>query len=91
MIGISKDKPARLEKFRLNHNLTCLLGADHETDLCEQFGVWVEQSMYGQSFMGVYRSSYFIDINRKIINIWPKVKVNGHAQDVLASVKALRP
>ena len=91
MIGISKDKPARLAKFRLKHNLTCLLGADHETDLCEQFGVWVKKSMYGKSFMGVHRSSYLIDIDRKIISVWPKVKVDGHAQDVLDSVKALRP
>ena len=91
VIGISKDKPARLAKFRSKHNLTCLLGADHETDLCEQFGVWVRKSMYGKSFMGVHRSSYLIGIDRKIINIWPKVKVDGHAEDVLASVKALRP
>ena len=69
MIGISKDKPARLAKFRLKHNLTCLLGADHETDLCEQFGVWVAKAMYGKSFMGVYRSTYLIDINIKIISI----------------------
>lgn len=91
VIGISKDKPARLAKFRLKHNLTCLLGADHETDLCEQFGVWVKKSMYGKSFMGVHRSTYLIDIDQKIIGFWPKVKVDGHAQDVLASVKALRP
>ncbi len=91
VIGISKDKPARLAKFRLKHNLTCLLGADHETDLCEQFGVWVKKSMYGKSFMGVHRSTYLIGFDRKIINIWPKVKVDGHAQDVLASVKAIRP
>ena len=91
VIGISKDKPARLAKFKLKHNLTCLLGADHETDLCEQFGVWVEKSMYGKSFKGVHRSSFLIDIDRKIIGAWPKVKVDGHAQDDLASVKALRP
>ena len=91
VIGISKDRPAKLAKFRLKHNLTCLLGADHETDLCEQFGVWVEKSMYGKSFKGVHRSSFLIDIDRKIIGTWPKVKVDGHAQDVLASVKALRP
>jgi peroxiredoxin Q/BCP len=91
VIGISKDKPARLAKFRLKHNLTCLLGADHETDLCEKFGVWVKKSMYGKSFMGIHRSTYLIDIDRKIISFWPKVKVDGHAQDVLASVKALRP
>ena len=89
MIGISKDRPAKLAKFRLKYNLTCLLGADHETDLCEQFGVWIKKSMYGKSFMGVQRSSYLIDVNGKIINIWPKVKVDGHAQDVLESVKDL--
>ena len=89
VIGISKDKPANLARFRLKHNLTCLLGTDHETDLCEQFGVWVKKSMYGKDFMGVQRSSFIIDIDRKIIKIWPKVKVEGHAQDVLTSVKAL--
>ena len=91
VIGISKGKPARLAKCRLKHNLTCFLGSDHETDLCEQFGTWVKKSMYGKSFMGVRRSSYLIGIDRKIISIWPKVKVNRHAGDVLASVKALRP
>lgn len=90
VIGISKDGPAKLAKFRLKHNLTCLLGADHETDLCEQFGVWVKKSMYGKSFMGVHRSTYLIDIDRKIIGSWPQVKVDGHAQDVLDSIKTLR-
>ena len=91
VIGISKDKPARLAEFRSKHNLTCLLGADDETDICEQFGVWVKKSIYGKSFMGVQRSSFLIDIDRKIISNWPKVKVDGHAQEVLAAVKALRP
>ena len=90
VIGISKDSPARLAKFRLKHNLTCLLGTDHETDICEQFGVWVKKSMYGRSFMGVRRSSFLIDIDKRIISVWPKVKVDGHAQDVLATLKALR-
>jgi peroxiredoxin Q/BCP len=89
VIGISQDKPAKLARFRSKHNLTCLLGTDHETDLCEQFGVWVKKSMYGESFLGVQRSSFIIDIDRKIIKIWPKVKVDGYAQDVLTSVKAL--
>ena len=88
VIGISKDKPARLAKFRSKHNLTCLLGAAHETDLCEQFGVWVKKSMYGKNFMGVQRSSFIIDIDRKIIKIWPKETVEGQAQDVLTAVKA---
>ena len=88
VIGISKDTPTTLAKFRLKHNLTCLLGADYNTDQCEKFGVWVKKSMYGKSFMGVQRSTFIIDIDRKIINIWPKVKVNGHAQEVLTSLKA---
>ena len=90
VIGISKDSAARLAKFRLKHNLTCLLGSDHETDICEQFGVWVKKSMYGKSFMGVRRSTFLIDIDKRIISVWPKVKVDGHAQDVLATLKALR-
>ena len=90
VIGISKDKPARLAKFRLKHNSICLLGAGHETDICEQFGVWVRKSMYGKSLMGVHRSSCLIDVDRKIINIWPKVKVDGDAQDILTSIRALR-
>ena len=68
MIGISKDKPARLAKFRLKHKLTCLLGADHETDLYGQFGVWVKKSRYGKSFMGVHRIIYLTDIDRKTIS-----------------------
>ena len=91
VIGISKDNPAKLAKFRSKHNLTCLLGADHETNVCEQFGAWVEKSMYGKSFMGVQRSTYLIDMDRKIIAVWPKVKVDGHASDVLKTVKSLVP
>ena len=89
VIGISKDQPAKLAKFRLKHNLTCLLGSDHKTDLCEQFGVWIKKSMYGKKFMGVQRSTFLIGFNGKIIATWPKVKVDGHAQEVLESVKAL--
>jgi peroxiredoxin Q/BCP len=90
VIGISKDRPAKLAKFRLKHNLTCLLGADHGTDICERFGVWVKKSMYGKNFMGVQRSTYLIDTDRKIFSTWQKVRVDGHARDVLASVKSLK-
>ena len=91
VIVISKDRPATLAKFRLKHNLTCFLGADNESDQCEQFGVWVKKSMYGKNFTGVQKSIYLINIDRKITKIWPKVEVVDHAQDVLASVKALNP
>ena len=53
VIGVSKDKPAKQAKFRAKYGLTCLLGADHETSFCEEFGVWVEKSMYGKTYMGI--------------------------------------
>ena len=56
VIGVSKDTPQKQAKFREKHQLTCLLGADHETDICETFGVWVEKSMYGKRYMGIQRA-----------------------------------
>ena len=89
VIGVSKDKPAKLAKFRAKYGLTCLLGADHETSFCEEFGVWVEKSMYGKTYMGIQRASFIIDSDGKIAAIWPKVKVAGHAAEVLERLKAL--
>ena len=89
VIGISKDKPAKQAKFRAKYGLTCLLGADDESDVCEQFGVWKEKSMYGKTYMGIQRASFVMDEAGKIAAVWPKVKVDGHAQDVLAFVQSL--
>ncbi len=89
VIGVSKDKPAKQAKFRAKYSLTCLLGADHETTFCEEFGVFVEKSMYGKTYMGIQRASFIIDSDGKIAATWPKVKVAGHAADVLERLKAL--
>ena len=89
VIGISKDTPAKQAKFRAKHALECILGADKETNICEQFGVWVEKSMYGKTYMGIQRASFIINSDGKIAAIWPKVKVAGHAADVLERLKAL--
>ena len=89
VIGISKDTPAKQAKFREKHGLTCLLGADHESDVCEQFGVWVEKSMYGKKYMGIQRASFLIDADGTVAETWPKVKVDGHAAAVLEAVRAL--
>ena len=89
VIGISKDTPQKQGKFRDKYELTCMLGADHETDVCKTFGVWVEKSMYGRTYMGVLRATFLIDSNGKVARVWPKVKVPGHAEDVLEAVKAL--
>jgi peroxiredoxin Q/BCP len=89
VIGVSKDTPTKQAKFREKHGLTCLLGADHETDFCERFGVWVEKSMYGKRYMGIQRASFVIDVNGTVAAVWPKVKVDGHAEEVLTAVKAI--
>ena len=89
VIGISKDKAAKQAKFREKHELTCALGADDDSDICEQFGVWVEKSMYGRSYMGIQRATFLIGGDGTILRAWPKVKVPGHAEEVLDAVKAL--
>jgi len=89
VIGVSKDTVAKQAKFRAKYNLTCLLGADNETGFCEEFGVWVEKSMYGKTYMGIQRASFIIDADGKVAAVWPKVKVDGHAGEVLERLKAL--
>lgn len=88
VIGISKDTPQKQAKFREKYDLTCQLGADHETDVCEQFGVWVQKSMYGRSYMGIQRATFLIGPDGTILHVWPKVKVPGHADDVLGHIRS---
>ena len=89
VIGISKDTAAKQAKFRAKHGLTVELGADDTTDICERFGVWVEKSMYGKTYMGIQRASFVIGPDGKIAAVWPKVKVPGHAEEVLETVRGL--
>ena len=89
VIGISKDNIKKQAKFREKYNLSCELGADFETDICEQFGVWVEKSMYGRKYMGIQRTTFLSNNSGIITNIWEKVKVPGHAEEVLKAVEEL--
>ena len=89
LIGISKDNPKKQLSFRNKYNLSCLLGSDYETDVCERYGVWVEKSMYGRKYMGIQRSTFLIDKSGVVIFIWNKVKVPGHAQDVLNKIESI--
>ena len=89
MIGISKDTAAKQAKFRAKHSLTCELGADDETGICEQFGVWLEKSMYGKSYMGIQRATFVLDSDGTCLAAWPKVRVPGHAEEVLETVRSL--
>ena len=89
VIGISKDSVARHAKFRAKYALTPLLGADTEGKVIEAYGVWVEKSLYGRQYMGIERATFLINAGGKIVNIWHKVKVKGHAEEVLAAVRAV--
>jgi len=89
VIGISKDNIKKQAKFREKYNLSCELGADFENDVCEQFGVWVEKSMYGRKYMGIQRTTFLSNNSGIITNIWEKVKVPGHAEEVLKALKEL--
>ena len=89
IFGISKDSIAKHDKFRDKHDLGVALLSDEDSDVCERYGVWKEKSMYGKKFMGIERSTFLIDGNGKIARIWPKVKVPGHAEEVLEAAKAL--
>ena len=90
VIGVSKDNIKKQAKFREKYNLTCELGADFENNVCEQFGVWVEKSMYGKKYMGIQRATFLCDENGIIKNVWEKVKVPGHANEVLAAVEKMK-
>jgi thioredoxin-dependent peroxiredoxin len=90
VIGVSPDSAASHSKFKTKHDLAFQLAADEEKTAATAYGVWVEKSMYGKKYMGVERSTFLIDKAGKIAHSWRKVKVPGHAEEVLAAVKSLK-
>ena len=90
LLGVSKDPPAKHAKFVAKYCLTVPLASDAETGgLSDALGIWLEKSMYGRSYMGMERTTYLIDAAGKIARVWRKVKVKGHAAEVLEAAKAL--
>lgn len=89
ILGVSKDSVASHVKFRAKHSLPFALVADVDGTLCEAFDVWKEKSMYGRKYMGIERSTFLIDEAGLVRKEWRKVKVTGHAADVLKAIKAL--
>lgn len=90
VIGISPDDVKSKAKFRKKYDLAVQLAADGDHAVAEAFGVWVEKSMYGKTYMGVERSTFLIGKDGKLVRAWRKVKVPGHAEEVLAEVKTLK-
>ncbi len=89
VVGISKDSLASHAKFQTKYGLKVALGSDAEGAVCEAFGTWVEKSMYGKKYMGIERATFLIGSDGKVARIWRKVKVPGHAAEVLEAAKAL--
>ncbi len=87
VIGISKDSVKAHEKFCRKHGLGVILASDEGGDACERYGVWGEKSLYGRAFMGIERTTFLIDGAGRIARIWRRVKVAGHAEEVLAAAR----
>ncbi len=89
ILGVSKDSVKKHQNFAAKQNLTITLLSDEDGGMLEKYGTWVEKSMYGRKYMGIARVTYLIDEKGIIRQVWPKVKVKGHAEDVLEAVKTL--
>ncbi len=89
IIGVSPDSAASHDKFKKKYDLEFDLASDESKAMLEAYGVWVEKSMYGRKYMGVERTTFLIGADGRIAKVWPKVKVPGHAAEVLAAAKAL--
>jgi len=90
VIGVSKDKPEKHDKFTEKHDLNFPLASDEDGAVCEAYGVWKEKSMYGKTFLGIERSTFLIDPDGKIAQIWRKVKVPGHVEEVRDALENLQ-
>lgn len=90
LLGVSKDTPAKHGKFIAKHGLTVPLASDAaEGGLSDALGIWTEKQNYGRTYMGMVRTTYLVGPDGRIAQVWDKVKVKGHVEDVLAAAKAL--
>ena len=89
VIGLSKDSTTAHDRFKEKHNLQLILASDPETKTAQAYGVWGEKTLYGKKYMGMERATFLIDKSAKIRQVWRKVKVDGHAEAVLAAAKTL--
>jgi len=89
VVGVSADPVPKLDKFKAKHDLTIPLLSDESLDVLKAYGVWAKKSLYGRTYMGILRNTYLIGPDGKIARIWEKVRVAGHAAEVLAAAKEL--
>ena len=89
ILGVSADPVPKQGKFKAKHDLSIMLASDESLEMLKAYGVWAKKSMYGRSYMGILRNTYLIGPDGRIARIWEKVKVAGHAAEVLEAAKAL--
>lgn len=89
LIGVSRDSDESHAKFTAKYDLKVPLISDSDGSVTEAFGVWGEKSMYGRKYMGIQRATFLIDREGRVAKVWPKVKVAGHAAEVLEAAKGL--
>ena len=89
LLGVSKDPPAKHARFAAKHALTVPLATDADEGLSDALGIWGEKSLYGRLFTGMHRTTYLVDSAGRIARVWRKVKVKGHAAEVLEAARAL--
>jgi peroxiredoxin Q/BCP len=89
LLGVSKDSPKSHAKFTDKYGLKVPLASDGDGSVCEAFGTWIEKSMYGRKYMGIDRATFLVDRDGVVKRVWRKVKVTGHADEVLAAARAL--
>ena len=89
VLGVSADPVKAQDKFKAKYDLSIPLASDETHKMLTAYGVWGEKSMYGRTYMGIARVTYLIDKTGKIARVWPKVSVDGHAEEVLEAAKAL--
>jgi peroxiredoxin Q/BCP len=90
VIGVSKDSVASHDRFKAKHDLPFALASDESGAVVEAYGSWVEKSMYGRSYMGIERSTFLIDGQGTVRQVWRKVQVPGHVEAVLAAARSLK-
>ncbi len=88
IVGISKCSVKKHDKFKAKYDLQFPLVSDENGDVCERYGVWIQKSMYGRKYMGIDRTTFLIGEDGNIEKVWPKVKVPGHTDEILAALKA---
>jgi thioredoxin-dependent peroxiredoxin len=89
ILGVSADPVPAQDKFKAKHKLSIALASDEKHHMIEDYGVWQEKSLYGRKFMGIVRATFLIGPDQRIAKVWPKVSVEGHAEQVLDAAKEL--